>query len=81
MEKTTEEKIAQLQMIEQGMQNFLLQKQQFQAQIIEIESALKELEKSECNIDISLNTGDGCASSYTCDFSPEYVRINAHYLS
>ncbi len=47
MEKTTEEKIQQLQMIEQGMQNFLVQKQQFQAQLVEIESALKELEKSK----------------------------------
>ena len=47
MEKTTEEKIQQLQLIEQGMQNFLIQKQQFQAQMVEIESALKELEKSE----------------------------------
>jgi prefoldin beta subunit len=46
MEKSIEEKIAQLQLIEQGMQNFLIQKQQFQAQLVEIESALKELEKS-----------------------------------
>ena len=47
MEKSTEEKIQQLQLIEQGMQNFLAQKQQFQAQLAEIESALKELEKSK----------------------------------
>ncbi len=47
MEKSTEEKIQQLQMIEQGMQGFMMQKQQFQAQLIEIESALKELEKSD----------------------------------
>jgi len=47
MEKATEEKIQQLQMIEQGMQNFAMQKQQFQAQIIEIESAVKELEKTD----------------------------------
>jgi prefoldin beta subunit len=47
MEKETQEKIQQLQMIEQGMQNFLMQKQQIQAQIIEIESALKELENTE----------------------------------
>ena len=47
MEKSTEEKIQQLQMIEQGMQNFLLQKQQLQAQLVETDSALKELETSE----------------------------------
>ncbi|MBR9692247.1 prefoldin subunit beta [Candidatus Woesearchaeota archaeon] len=47
MEKSTEEKIQQLQMIEQGMQNFLAQKQQLQSQLIEIESAIKELGTSE----------------------------------
>ena len=47
MEKTTEEKIQQLQLIEQGMQNFLMQKQQFQGQLVEVESAIKELEKSK----------------------------------
>jgi len=43
MKKDTEQKIGQLQMFEQSMQNFLLQKQQLQAQLIELESALKEL--------------------------------------
>ena len=47
VEKETEKKISQLQMMEQGMQSFLLQKQQFQAQLVEIESALKELEKAK----------------------------------
>lgn len=45
--KETEEKIRQLQLFEQNMQNVLMQKQNFQSQIIEIENALKELEKSE----------------------------------
>lgn len=40
------EKINQLQIYEQGLQNILLQKQQFQSQISEIDSALKELENS-----------------------------------
>ena len=44
MKKKTEQKIEQRQMLEQSMQNFMLQKQQFQAQLLEIESALKELE-------------------------------------
>lgn len=42
--KETEKKIEQLQLYEQSLQNFLVQKQQFQMQLIEIESALKELE-------------------------------------
>lgn len=47
VEKETEKKISQLQMMEQSMQTFLMQKQQFQAQLIEIESALKELERTK----------------------------------
>ncbi len=41
-----EQKISQLQMFEQGLQSFLAQKQQFQSQLIEIESALEELSTS-----------------------------------
>ncbi|MEE9525988.1 MAG: prefoldin subunit beta [Candidatus Woesearchaeota archaeon] len=47
MDKNTQEKIQQLQMLEQGMQSFLAQKQQVQAQLMEMESALKELEKTD----------------------------------
>tara|TARA_Y100000310_G_C20378385_1_gene666875 strand:- start:288 stop:620 length:333 start_codon:yes stop_codon:yes gene_type:complete len=39
----TEKKIQQLQLIEQSIQNMLVQKQQFQAQEMEAEAALKEL--------------------------------------
>lgn len=46
-EKNTEQKIAQLQMYEQSLQNILLQKQQFLSQIAENDSALKELENSQ----------------------------------
>jgi prefoldin beta subunit len=42
-EQGTEQKISQLQMLEQGLQSFLQQKQQFQGQMMEIESALDEL--------------------------------------
>lgn len=45
--KSTEEKIQQLQLLEQNMQNFLSQKQSFQVQLVEINSALEELEKVE----------------------------------
>lgn len=47
MEKETEEKIGRMQLMEQNIQNFLMQKQQFQAQMIEITSALDELEPAE----------------------------------
>ncbi|MBN4049251.1 prefoldin subunit beta [archaeon AH-315-M20] len=42
--KEAEKKINQLQILEQSMQNLSMQKQQFQLQQVEIESALKELE-------------------------------------
>jgi prefoldin beta subunit len=45
LEKQTEEKIKRLQQYEQNMQTFALQKQQFQSQLIEVDSALAELEK------------------------------------
>jgi prefoldin beta subunit len=44
--KETDEKIGELQSIEQNLQQYNLQKQQFQAQLIEIESALSELSGS-----------------------------------
>lgn len=47
MEKDTKEKIEQLQMLEQNMQGLMMQKQQFSTQLIEIESALKELESAK----------------------------------
>ncbi len=40
----TQEKIKQLQMLEQALQQLLAQKQAFQLQLMETESALKELE-------------------------------------
>ncbi len=32
-------------------------------------------------LEIDLGSGNFKSVSYTCDFSPEYVRINAHYLT
>lgn len=46
MKKETEEKIEQIQLIEQNLQNILAQKQNFQAQLLEIENALEELTKN-----------------------------------
>ena len=40
-------KIAQLQLLQQNLQNLLLQKQQLQNTLIELESALEEIKTSE----------------------------------
>lgn len=40
-------KIAQLQLLQQNMQNLLLQKQQLQNNLVELESALQEIKASE----------------------------------
>jgi prefoldin beta subunit len=47
MTKETQEKIGQLQLIEQNLQGLLAQKQQFQSQMIEIDSALKEIKDAK----------------------------------
>jgi prefoldin beta subunit len=44
--KEQQEKIQQLQLIEQNLQNLLGQKQQFQSQMFELDGALKEIEVS-----------------------------------
>lgn len=44
--KETEQKISQLQMFEQSMHSLLVQKQQFQQQLVEIDSALEELKST-----------------------------------
>jgi prefoldin beta subunit len=42
----SKEKIEQLSLLEKSNQNLFLQKQQFQSQLLEIENALKELDKT-----------------------------------
>ena len=42
-----EEKIMQLQIMEQNLQNIVVQKQNFQAQISEIDNALKEVKETK----------------------------------
>ncbi len=44
--KETEQKIEQLQMLEQNLRTFTMQRQQFQAQLMEIDSALGEISTS-----------------------------------
>jgi len=47
LDKETQEKIGELQIAEQNLQSFLMQKQNFQTQLVEVDSALSELEKSK----------------------------------
>ena len=47
MEENTQQQIQQLQLAEQSMQTLLMQKKQFQTQIMEIDNALKELKTTE----------------------------------
>jgi prefoldin beta subunit len=47
MDNDVQNKINQLSMMEQNLQSFALQKQQFQAQLMEIESAERELKDSK----------------------------------
>lgn len=46
-DKKTEEQIAQLQLVEQNLQSFLIQKQSFQTQLLETNNALKEMDSSQ----------------------------------
>ena len=43
--------------------------------------ATKVLKKPEFKLVIDLNMGSKSDSVFTCDFSVEYVRINADYRS
>ncbi|MBW2964405.1 prefoldin subunit beta [Candidatus Woesearchaeota archaeon] len=45
--KEVQDKINKLSAMEQSLQQFLVQKQQFQAQLMEVTSALDELEKTD----------------------------------
>lgn len=46
-EKETEYKISQLQLMEQGLQNFNLQKQQLHSKVLEYDSAIEELDSAK----------------------------------
>ncbi len=50
MEKETENKISQLQSLEQNLQNILQQKQLVQTQKIEVENAIGEIEKTKGDV-------------------------------
>lgn len=50
MEKEIEEKVKELQLIEQNLNNFIFQKQAFQLELNEINSAVEELKKSDGDV-------------------------------
>lgn len=50
IDKETQEQLQELQIVEQNLQNFLLQKQAFQLELNETESAAEETKKSEDDI-------------------------------
>lgn len=52
MTKGADDKIQQLQLLEQNVQHLFMQKQQFQTQLLEMESAAKELETSKSSYKI-----------------------------
>ncbi|MCG2676699.1 bifunctional ornithine acetyltransferase/N-acetylglutamate synthase, partial [bacterium] len=43
------------------------------------EGAKKILKEKEIKIIVDLNLGRENAKVWTCDLTPEYVKINAHY--
>ncbi len=47
LDKKTKEKINDLQMMEQKLQSFMMQKQTFQVQLLEVENALTELKSTK----------------------------------
>ncbi|KXS22361.1 Arginine biosynthesis bifunctional protein ArgJ beta chain [Gonapodya prolifera JEL478] len=48
---------------------------------IDEEVAAEILEKEDVNIKVKVGEGEGIARMYTCDFSYDYVKINADYRS
>ena len=48
--KETQEKIQELQLLEQNLQNLIMQKQAFQMEMNEVENALAEVEKTKDEI-------------------------------
>jgi N-acetylglutamate synthase/N-acetylornithine aminotransferase len=42
-------------------------------------AAKRELDEKELTIRVELHHGKGCARLWTCDFTREYIDINASY--
>ena len=50
MKEETQNKINELQLMEQNLQNILMQKNMFQSQLLEVENALKEIKNAKDKI-------------------------------
>lgn len=79
---SSEQKISQMQMLEQSIQNYGMQKQQLQTKTLEIDSALEELEdvsdayKIIGNIMVKTDS-ETLKSSLIDDKEKNQIRINA----
>ena len=45
----------------------------------DIRIKVSPLNKKEINVDVSIKQGNACATVYTSDLTPEYIKINAEY--
>jgi glutamate N-acetyltransferase/amino-acid N-acetyltransferase len=45
----------------------------------DIKIKVSPLHKKDIKVDVSINQGQSCATVYTSDLTPEYVKINARY--
>jgi glutamate N-acetyltransferase/amino-acid N-acetyltransferase len=45
----------------------------------DIRIKVSPLHKKEINVDVSIKQGNACATVYTSDLTPEYIKINAKY--
>jgi len=45
----------------------------------DIKIKVSPLNKKEINVGVSIEQGNGCATVYTSDLTPEYIKINAEY--
>ena len=45
----------------------------------DIKIKVSPLNKKEINVDVSIKQGNSCATVYTSDLTPEYIKINAEY--
>ncbi len=45
----------------------------------ELRVKVSPLDKKEINVEVSAGRGDSCATVYTSDLTPEYIKINAEY--
>ncbi|TRZ95764.1 ornithine acetyltransferase, partial [bacterium] len=45
----------------------------------DIKIKVSPLNKKEIKVGVSIKQGDACATVYTSDLTPKYIKINAQY--